>query len=59
MTDLHFWWLSSARMTVGVVTDGYKLIDGPPIVSRFMGQHLHNLGNWMMGHGGFTWFQVF
>lgn len=47
------WWLSSAKMTVGATVDeGGIVVDGPPIVRRFVGQRLERLVGWMRKQGG-------
>jgi hypothetical protein len=48
------WWLSSAKMTVRVTVDrSARVIAGPPIVKRFVGQPLVRLMGWMMRQGEF------
>jgi hypothetical protein len=45
------YFLSSRAMTVGVTTKDGKIIEGPPIVRKFIGQPLTNLIGWMTKHG--------
>lgn len=50
------WWLSSKRMTIGVVTDQQGVIvETAPIARKFVGQRLSNLVRWMKKQGGFRW----
>jgi hypothetical protein len=52
--ELHWHWLSCARMTVEVGVDDQEVIRvGPPIVKRFIGQRLINLVRWMKSLGDF------
>jgi hypothetical protein len=48
-----WWWLSSRSMTVAVRVDGGTVVEGPPIVRKFIGQPTRNLGRWMRKQGGF------
>ena len=46
-------WLSSVAMTVVVEVQYGRIVGGPPIVNRFIGQPLGNLREWMKRQGGF------
>jgi hypothetical protein len=47
----ELWWLSSLRMTVGVITDDDIIIESAPIVKVFIGQPISNLESWMKKQG--------
>ena len=51
---MEHWWCSSPRMTVAVELDeSDRIIDGPPVVRRFIGQPMAHLVRWMRTrHGG-------
>lgn len=54
---MRAWWLSSRRMTVFVMTKDDTIIDGPPIIRKFIGQPLDNLRGWIQRQGGYKEFQ--
>ena len=46
-------WLSTHRMTVyATVKDGI-VVECSPIISKFVGQHINNLRNWLKKQGGY------
>ena len=47
-----WWWVSSKRMTVGVRTKAYRIVEAPPVVRVFLGQPIGNLVDWMAKQGG-------
>lgn len=52
-TVSRWFWLSSAKMTVGVETnDGLRIITAPPIVRKFIGQPVKRLADWMRRQPG-------
>lgn len=54
MNDIEYTlWMSSKNMTVLVGINGGKIISAPPIVSKFIGQSVTNLRNWMKTQGKF------
>ena len=55
--DNHrFWWFSSVKMTIYVVTDtSNNVTDTAAIAKAFIGQPVKNLADWMRGHGGFEY----
>ena len=48
-----WWWVSMVWMTVAVYVRSGLVVDGPPIVRRFVGQASKALGRWMRRQGGF------
>lgn len=46
-------WISCARFTVEVETDGDKIVRAAPIVRKFLGQPLANLLEWAQSLGEF------
>lgn len=48
----QYWWVSSNKMTFGVVTVDNKIINSAPIGRKFIGQHLVRLLKWMNKQGG-------
>lgn len=54
MDGQHWWWLSTLRMTVSVRVDGDGfIVEAPPIVRVFKGQHIDNLRGWLKRQGGY------
>jgi hypothetical protein len=51
-------WLSSKRMTVAVACCGDTIVEGPPIVRRFIGQPIANLDRWMRRQGDYVWYYI-
>ena len=53
--DNHrFWWFSSNKMTIYVVTDtDNRVTDTAAIAKSFIGQPVKALADWMRRHGGF------
>ena len=51
----RLWYLSSERMTLGVLTahPGDRVLEAPPIARGFVGQPLRNLARWMRRQPGF------
>lgn len=51
----RLWYLSSQRMTLGVLTAGVGdgVLEAPPIARAFVGQPLQNLVRWMGRQPGF------
>lgn len=46
-------------MTVWIQTNEKDVIvDCAPIVSKFIGQHIKNLADWMRKHGGFQYSEL-
>jgi hypothetical protein len=43
----EIFWISSTSMTVEVITVNRKIVGGPPIVGKFIGQPVTNLIYWM------------
>jgi len=51
----HWWYLSAGGITVAVrVLENGRVVQGPPIVRKFMGQPVDNLLRWMQKHGDVT-----
>ena len=52
-----YYWLSTTRMTVGVEVNNHNniIINGPPIVRKFIGQNIINLIDWMKKQPGFKY----
>jgi hypothetical protein len=48
-------WISTNKMTVLAVSQGGYLVDGPPIIRKFIGQPMDNLMKWMKKQDGFKW----
>lgn len=48
-----WFWVSSNRMTFGVLVSDGLIRDAAPIARKFIGQRPENLGAWMRKHGGF------
>ena len=48
-----WWWVSTRRMTFGVLVVDGVVRDSAPIGRRFIGQPATNLGEWLRGQGGF------
>jgi hypothetical protein len=46
------WWMSSEKMTVLVTCQDGIVVDGPPIVRKFVGQSASALYEWMSKQGG-------
>jgi len=42
-----WWYLTGKGMTVAVATTNGRIVKGPPIVRRFIGQPLGNLARWL------------
>lgn len=55
----EWYWLSSHRMTVGVSVVSGLIHTTAPIVSKFKGQPLKNLINWMSKQGGFKYDKLY
>ena len=55
--DNHrFWWFSSNKMTIYVVTDtDNRVTDTAAIAKSFIGQPVKALADWMRRHGGFEY----
>lgn len=51
---MTLWWLSSRAMTVGVETRAGRIVTAPPIVRRFIGQHIDALRGWMGRQRGYA-----
>lgn len=50
----RWWWLSTERMTVTVGVDDEGVVrTAPPIVRKFIGQHVSRLTAWMRKQPGF------
>lgn len=47
-------WMSSRSITVLVCVVEGKIVSGPPIVTKFIGQPVMNLRNWMKNQGEFS-----
>jgi hypothetical protein len=52
MTADGWYWLSSERMTVGVLVIDTRVASGPPIVRRFVGGPALDLIRWLARQGG-------
>lgn len=53
------WWISSNKMTVGVVTTEDLIItQAAPIVRKFTGQYLGDLLRWMEKQGGLQYKEI-
>jgi hypothetical protein len=52
----RLWYLSSRRMTFGVVTaqPSDRIVEAPPLARRFLGQQLGSLVAWMSNQPGFA-----
>lgn len=48
-----WWWITNSRMTVAVKVQDGLVVEGPPIVRKFLGQPARNLGGWMRKASGF------
>lgn len=58
MTD-KVWWVSSKKMTVGIVTtDKLVIKHAAPIVRKFTGQYLEDLLRWMERQGGLQYSEI-
>lgn len=52
---MNFYYLSSNKMAVGILTNNQNIIvDSPPITRKFIGQPLSNLVRWLEKQGGLT-----
>jgi len=50
------WWMSSNKMTVFASINTNNIItDTSPISSKFIGQHIKNLADWLRSQGGFKY----
>lgn len=50
---IKWYWMSTSRMTVGIITKDGIIIDCAPIVRKFIGQKIDNLRNWLNKQPGF------
>lgn len=58
MTD-RLWWVSSSKMTVGVITTDELIIkETAPIVQKFVGQYLGDLLRWMEKQGNLDYKEI-
>lgn len=58
MTD-RLWWVSSSKMTVGVITTDELIIkETAPIAQKFVGQYLGDLLRWMEKQGNLDYKEI-
>lgn len=50
------WWISTQRMTVGVLVFDETVMEAPPIVRKFIGQSINALRGWMRKQPGYREF---
>jgi hypothetical protein len=44
---VKLYWLTNKYMTIGVRVENDVIVETPPVIKRFRGQHLANLIGWM------------
>jgi hypothetical protein len=52
------WWFSTEKMTVIADCIDDVIFEASPIVSKFQGQHIKNLADWLRLQGGFEFQEI-
>lgn len=52
---LRCWWMSSVKMAVFAECENDIIVKTSPITTKFIGQHIKNLADWLRSQGGFEY----
>lgn len=55
---MSWWRISGPHLTCAVKVENGIVVEGAPIIKRFIGQPSRNLGRWMRSYGDFTFERI-